>query len=38
MDILKMSKMEKREIKFSEKMILLENAVNSKKIRQNVAA
>jgi hypothetical protein len=33
-----MSKMEKSEIKFSEKMNLLDNAVNSKKIRQNVAA
>jgi hypothetical protein len=35
---LKMSKMEKSKIKFSEKVNLLDNAVNSKKIRQKVAA
>ena len=34
---LKMSKMEKSEIKISEKVNLLENAANSKKIPQNVA-
>jgi hypothetical protein len=38
MDILKMSKNEKRDIKFSEKTILLVNAVNTKKIRQKMAA
>jgi len=33
-----MSKMEKSEIKFSEKTRCDDNAANSKKIRQNVAA
>jgi hypothetical protein len=38
MDILKMSKMKKREIKFLEKVNLLDNAANSKKIRQILLA